>query len=107
MDNYQDIIKTLLAQALKKNYRMSDRQITLLEWNQVIGGTIKMHGTGREVHLTTSEQRALKAMPVNGRFVFSTTPFAPIGAPRESTLERIKNHMPKMPKVKISLTVQK
>ena len=46
MDNYQSIIRSMLALSLKKNYRMSDRQLTLLEWNQIIGGTIKMRGTG-------------------------------------------------------------
>lgn len=66
MDNYQSIIKSMLALSLKKHYRMSDRQITLLEWNQVIGGTIKMRGTGREVHLTPEEQAALRTIPIHG-----------------------------------------
>lgn len=105
MDNYQSIIRSMLAQSLKKNYRMSDRQITLLEWNQVIGGMIKMRGTGREVRLTSEEQAALRTIPVNGRFVFSTSPFEPTGAPRESLGKRISKRIPKMPK--IHLTVER
>lgn len=105
MDNYQSIIRSMLAQSLKKNYRMSDRQITLLEWNQVIGGMIKMRGTGREVHLTSEEQAALRTIPVNGRFVFSTSPFEPAGAPKEPLGKRIANRMPKIPK--IHLTVER
>lgn len=103
MDNYQSIISSMLAQALKKHYRMSDRQITLLEWNQVIGGTIKMRGTGREVHLTSEEQAALRTIPIRGRFVFSTSPFEPVGAPRESLRQRISKKMPKMPKIRVTV----
>lgn len=103
MDNYQSIISSMLAQALKKHYRMSDRQITLLEWNQVIGGTIKMRGTGREVHLTSEEQAALRTIPIRGRFVFSTSPFEPVGAPKESLGKRIAKKMPKMPKIRVTV----
>lgn len=103
MDNYQSIIKSMLALSLKKHYRMSDRQITLLEWNQVIGGTIKMRGTGREVHLTPEEQAALRTIPIHGRFVFSTSPFEPTQAPREPLGKRIAKKLPKMPKIKLSI----
>lgn len=105
MDNYQEIIRSMLAQALKKHYRMSDRQITLLQWSQVIGGTIRMRGTGREVNLTSVEQAALRTIPVKGRFVFSTSPFEPVGAPKESLRQRISKKMPKLPK--IHLTVER
>ena len=105
MDNYQSTIRSMLALSLKKNYRMSDRQLTLLEWNQIIGGTIKMRGTGREVHLTSEEQAALRTIPVHGRFVFSTSPFEPVGAPKESLRNKIAKKIPKMPK--IHLTVER
>lgn len=105
MDNYQSIIRSMLALSLKKNYRMSDRQLTLLEWNQIIGGTIKMRGTGREVHLTPEEQAALRTIPIHGRFVFSTSPFEPVGAPKESLRDKITKKIPKMPK--IHLTVER
>ena len=99
MDDYKAIIRSMLALSLKKNYRMSDRQITLLQWNQVIGGTIKMRGTGREVHLTSEEQAALRTIPVNGRFVFSTSPYQPANAPRESVVDMIATKIPKLPKI--------
>lgn len=103
MDNYQSIIRSMLAQALKKNYRMSDRQITLLQWNQVIGGTIKMRGTGREVRLTSTEQAALRTIPICGRFVFSTSPFEPVGAPKESLRKKIAKKIPKIPKIHLTI----
>lgn len=103
MDNYPEIIRTMLASSLKKNYRMSDRQITLLEWNQVIGGTIRMKGTGREVRLTPEEMVALKTIPIHGRFVFSTSPFEPTQAPKEPLRERIAKKIPKMPKIRLSI----
>ena len=103
MDNYPEIIRSMLALSLKKHYRMSDRQITLLEWNQVIGGTIKMRGTGREVHLTPEEQAALRTIPVRGRFVFSTSPFEPTQAPKEPLRQKIAKKLPKMPKIKLSI----
>lgn len=99
MDDYKAIIRSMLALSLKKNYRMSDRQITLLQWNQVIGGTIKMRGTGREVHLTSEEQAALRTIPVNGRFVFSTSPYQPTNAPRESVVDMIATKITKFPKI--------
>lgn len=103
MDNYQDIISSMLAQSLKKQYRMSDRQITLLEWSQVIGGTIKMRGTGREVNLTPEQIRALKTLPVRGRFVFSTSPYPPKGAPSESLPEKFRRRLPTLPKFRIQI----
>lgn len=103
MNNYPEIIRSMLALSLKKNYRMSDRQITLLEWNQVIGGTIKMRGTGREVHLTPEEQAALRTIPIHGRFVFSTSPFEPTQAPKESLKVRLSKKIPKMPKIRLTV----
>lgn len=103
MDNYQSIIRSMLALSLKKHYRMSDRQITLLQWSQVIGGTIKMRGTGREVHLTPEEQAALRTIPVKGRFVFSTSPFEPVGAPKESLSKKIAKKLPKIPKIRLTV----
>ena len=64
-----------------------------------------MRGTGREVHLTSEERAALRPIPVHGRFVFSTTPFEPTGAAKESLRNKIAKKIPKMPK--IHLTVER
>ena len=62
-----------------------------------------MRGTGREVHLTSEEQAALQTIPVHGRFVFSTSPFEPVGSPKESLRDKIAKKIPKMPKIHLSV----
>ena len=51
------------------------------------------------------EQAALRTIPIHGRYVFSTSPFEPTGAPKESLRDKIAKKIPKMPK--IHLTVER
>lgn len=88
MDYYNAIIATMLAQALRKEGRLSNRQVAMLEWNQIEGSRIRLR-SGRVIHLTPSTSNALRALPVHGRYVFSTSALPPVGAPAPTAKDRM------------------
>lgn len=95
MDNYNAIISTMLAQALRKEGRLSDRQVALLEWNQIEGSHIRLR-SGRVIHLTPSTSNALRALPVRGRYIFSTSALPPVGAPTPTAHDRAQERIQKL-----------
>lgn len=80
MDYQGSIMRSVLAQALHKETRLSERQVMLLEWRQIGDHKITTR-QGREAKISNSTYLALKQLPVHGRFVFSTSPFEPILEP--------------------------
>lgn len=107
MDEYRAIMQTMLAQALRKEGRLSNRQVALLEWNQINGSQIRLR-SGRVIKLTPSTYNALRALPVYGRYVFSTSALPPVGAPAPTmadiTAERsqkLRRKLEKIPRLKI------
>lgn len=88
MNNYDTIIKTMLAQAIKREARLSDRQIALLRWQQLGDHKLRTN-LGREVRLSDATWEALQALPVSGGFVFSTSALPPSGMPKKSLKDEL------------------
>lgn len=92
MNNYDTILKSMLAQALKHEARLSDRQIALLRWQQLGDHKLRTN-LGREVHLSNATWNALQALPVSGGFVFSTTALPPSGMPKPPKMDMIRERL--------------
>lgn len=92
MDNYDTILKTMLARALKHEARLSDRQIALLRWQQLGDHKLRTN-LGREVRLTDATWNALQALPVSGGFVFSTSSLPPTNIPNAPLKDRIRERI--------------
>lgn len=89
MNNYDTILKSMLAQALKHEARLSDRQIALLRWQQLADHKLRTN-LGREVKLTDATWNALQSLPVGGGFVFSTTSLPPSGLPKTPMKDKVR-----------------
>lgn len=87
MNNYDSIMKNLLANAIKHEARLSDRQVATLRWQQLSDHKLTTN-LGREVRLSDATWTALMSMRVGGGYVFSTTPLPPSGLPSSTLLER-------------------
>ena len=77
---YEEIIRSLLAQQIRRECRISNRQIALLAWSQI--GDHQINTTsGRQVRITDELYRALMAIPCKGRYVFAENSILPFGDP--------------------------
>ena len=97
---YEEIIRSLLAQQIRRECRISDRQIALLAWSQI--GDHQINTTsGRQVKITDELYRALMAIPCKGRYVFAESSILPFGVPKTKTehpslLRKIRDKMPRI-----------
>ena len=97
---YEEIIRSLLAQQIRRECRLSNRQIALLAWSQI--GDHQINTTsGRQVKITDELYRALMAIPCKGRYVFAESSILPFSAPKTKTermslLRKIRGRMPKI-----------
>lgn len=77
---YEETIRSLLAQQIRRECRLSNRQIALLAWSQI--GDHQINTTsGRQVRITDELYRALMAIPCKGRYVFAESSILPFGYP--------------------------
>lgn len=77
---YEEIIRSLLAQQIRRECRLSNRQIALLAWSQIGDHQINTK-SGRQVKITDELYRALMAIPCKGRYVFAENSILPFSAP--------------------------
>ena len=75
---YEEIIRSLLAQQIRRECRLSNRQIALLAWSQIGDHQINTK-SGRQVRITDELYRALMAIPCKGRYVFAENSILPFG----------------------------
>ena len=74
MTNYKRLCRQLTTELVKKETRLSDRQIMLLEWKQVGEGKIILRQ--REVELSKIAYEAILSLPCHDRYVFAHSPYA-------------------------------
>lgn len=99
MDDYDAIVKGVLALQLKKECRMSERQIALLRWTDIGNREIKV-SRHRTVKISRELYRALMAAPVRSGYVFSTSPLIPFGIPPEKKRLDWRRLIPKFPRIR-------
>lgn len=97
---YEEIMRSLLVQQIRRECRISDRQIALLAWSQIGDHQINMP-SGRQVKITDALYRALMAIPCKGRYVFAESSILPFSVPKAkaeplSLLRKIKDKMPRI-----------
>ena len=96
MDDYDSIIRSLLAKQLRHECRFSERQIVMLKWSQINDDRTISTGYGdRRAKISEELYRALMAIPVRGGYVFSSSQFVPSGAGK-STIKRLQDRRRKL-----------
>ena len=86
MTNYKKMCRLLTAELVMKETRLSERQIMLLQWEQVGEGKIILRQ--REVELSPIAYEALLTLPCSDRYVFGHSPLSNIEE-RQTFKERI------------------
>lgn len=87
MINYKKLCRQLTAELLKHEAKMSERQLMLLEWNQI--GEQKIVLRHREAEISPIAYQAILALPSDSRFVFGHSPFRPNYIDEMTLKERI------------------
>lgn len=75
MADYKSLTKALSAELLRRECKLSERQIMLLRWNQIEDG--KLVTRQREVELSEVLVKALESLPCSDRYVFGRSPLLP------------------------------
>lgn len=65
----KDLMLELVIELFNKEYRLSERQIRLLRWDDYNGQTLRT-ARGREIELSESLSTALSLIPKKGQFIF-------------------------------------
>ena len=73
--DYKSLIKALSAELLRRECRLTERQLMLLQWNQIEDGKLIMRQ--REVKLSKILVVALDTLPCSDRYVFGRSPLLP------------------------------
>ncbi len=87
MTNYKRLCRMLTAELLKHEARLSERQLMLLEWNQIEDCKIIMRQ--REAQISEIAYQAILSLPSNSRFVFGASPFRPNYGEEQNWKEKI------------------
>lgn len=72
MTNYKQLCRVLTAELLKHEAKLSERQLMLLQWEQIGEGKIKLRQ--REVEISDTAYKGLLCLPANSRYVFGHSP---------------------------------
>lgn len=75
MTDYKQMTKALSAELLKRECRLSNRQMILLRWNQIQDGKLILRQ--REVELSETLAKALESLPCSNRYIFGNEPLLP------------------------------
>lgn len=75
MTDYKSLTKALSAELLRRECRLSERQLMLLQWQQIGEGKLKLRQ--REVELSETLVKALESLPCSDRYVFGRSPLLP------------------------------
>lgn len=86
MTNYKKLCRQLTAELVRRETRLSERQMMLLEWKQIGEGKIILRQ--REVQISQTAYEAILSLPCSDRYVFGTSPYA-----RESESMTIKERI--------------
>lgn len=87
MTNYKKLCRTLTYELVKKESRLSERQLMLLRWEQI--GEGKIIYRQREVQLSEVAYEAILSLPCSSKYVFSASPSTPVLTDTMSIKERI------------------
>lgn len=74
MTNYKKMCRLLTAELVQKETRLSERQIMLLQWEQIGEGKIILRQ--REVQLSPIAYEAILSLPCSDRYVFGHSLFS-------------------------------
>ena len=72
MTDYKQMTRMLSAELLRKECRLSERQMRLLKLEQIEQGKLKLRQ--REVELSEPLAKALDSLPCSKRYIFSDYP---------------------------------
>lgn len=75
MTDYKSLTKALSAELLRRECRLSERQLMLLQWKQIDDGKLVMRQ--REVELSKILVVALDSLPCSDRYIFGRSPLLP------------------------------
>lgn len=84
----EEIYQALVIKELKHEAKISDRQIKLMEWQQLGQHRTLKTRRNREVILSSELFNAIASLPVNGRRVFKIESTSPLEAELPDTPER-------------------
>ena len=87
MTNYKKLCRTLTYELVKKESRLSERQLMLLRWEQI--GEGKIIYRQREVQLSEVAYEAILSLPCSDKYVFATSPSTSVLTDTMSIKERI------------------
>lgn len=75
MTDYKQLTKALSAELMRRECRLSERQLMLLQWKQIEEGRLKLRQ--REVELSEILNIALGTLPCYDRYIFGRSPLLP------------------------------
>lgn len=87
MTNYKRLTRLLTFELVKKETRLSERQLMLLRWEQIGEGKIILRQ--REVEISEIAYEAIMSLPCSDSYVFAHSPVTPVLSDTMSIKERI------------------
>lgn len=87
MTNYKKLSRQLTAELVKRETRLSDRQIMLLQWEQIGEGKIILRQ--REVQISQIAYEAILSLPCSDRYVFGHSPYTSLESDKMTLKELI------------------
>lgn len=87
MTNYKQLSRLLTAELVRRETRLSERQMMLLQWEQIGEGKIILRQ--REVPISQIAYEAILSLPCSDRYVFGHSPTTPVLSDNMSIKERI------------------
>lgn len=87
MTNYKRLCRQLTAELVRRETRLSERQMMLLQWEQIGEGKIILRQ--REVPISDIAYEAILSLPCSDRYVFGHSPCTPVLSDTMTIKERI------------------
>lgn len=87
MTNYKRLCRQLTVELVRKETRLSERQMMLLRWEQIGEGKIILRQ--REIQISDVAYQAIMALPCSDNYVFGHSPYTPIKSDGMTLKERI------------------
>lgn len=87
MTNYKKLCRNLTYELVKKESRLSERQLMLLRWEQIGEGKIILRQ--REVRISETAYEAILSLPCSDSYVFAHSPLTPVLTDKMTIKERI------------------
>jgi hypothetical protein len=87
MTNYKRLCRQLTAELVRRETRLSERQMMLLRWEQIGEGKIILRQ--REVPISDIAYEAILSLPCHDNYVFGRSPYSPQVSEEMTLKERI------------------